>query len=167
MKRPSFVLFQSYALKTDWSNSSNRIYKGYTLLLQLVPCLKEMLEDPAVDTDTFNHFIAQVPYFYVPLLLSNSPQLQKGANDAHSDDVRRAKEEIANWINQTLSPTAPLSVKQRDDHGLQNDITGRLLCPIELSWDDIEYTIPSVHSQLFTYFLQRSSQDSKCGTRYF
>ena len=60
MNRPSFVLFQSYVLKTDWSNSSNRIYKGYTLLLQLVPWLKEMLEDPAVDTDTFNHFIAQV-----------------------------------------------------------------------------------------------------------
>jgi hypothetical protein len=143
MKCPSFVLFQSYALKTDWSNSSNHIYKGYTLLLQLVPRLKEMLEDPTVDTDTFNHFIAQVRYFCVSFLLFNSPQLQKGANDARSDDVRRAKEEIANWINQTLSPTTPLSVKQRDDCGFQNDITGRLLCPIELSWDDIEYTIPS------------------------
>jgi len=52
--------------------------------------------------------------------------------------VRRIKEEVANWINQTLSPTAPLSLKQRDDRGLQNDITGRLLCPIELSWDDDE-----------------------------
>ena len=102
-----------------------------------------MLEDPTVDTDTFNYFIAQVWYFYVSLLLFDSPQLQKGANDARSDDVRRAKEEIANWINQTLSPTAPLSVKQRDDRGLQNDITGRLLCPIEFSWDDIEYAIPS------------------------
>ena len=164
MKRPSFVLFRSYALKTDWSNSSNRIYKGYTLLLQLVPRLKEMLGDPAVNTDTFNHFIAQVRYFYVSLLLFNSPQLQKGANDARSDDVRRAKEEIANWINQTLSPTALLSVKQCDDCGLQNDITGRLLCPIELSWDDIEYNIPSAHRRLLTYFLQRSSQDSNCGT---
>jgi hypothetical protein len=66
-------------------------------------------------------------------------QLQKGANDARSDDVRRVKEEVAHWINQTLSPTTPLSVKQRDDRGLQNDITGRLLCPIELSWDDDEY----------------------------
>jgi hypothetical protein len=145
-------------------DSSNRIYKGYTLLLQLLPRLKEMLEDPAVDTDTFNHFIAQVRYFYVSLLLLKSPQLQKGANDARSDDVRHAKEEIANWINQTLSPTAPLSLKQRDDRGLQNDITGRLLCPIELRWDDIEYTIPSAHGQLLTYFLQRSSQDSNCGT---
>jgi hypothetical protein len=69
-------------------------------------------------------------------------QLQRGANDARSDDVRRIKEEVANWINQTLSPTTPLSLKQRDDRGFQNDITGRLLCPIELSWDDDEYNIP-------------------------
>ena len=75
-------------------------------------------------------------------LIQCSLQVQKGANDARSDDVRRAKEEIANWINQTHTPTTPLSVKQRDNRGLQNDITGRLLCPIELSWDDNEYTIP-------------------------
>ena len=70
-----------------------------------------------------------------------TPQLQKGANDACSDDVRRIKEEVANWINQTFSPTTPLSLKQHDDRGLQNDITGRLLCPIEHSWDDDEYVI--------------------------
>ena len=51
--------FQSYA-QIDWLNSSERIYKDYTLLLRLVPRLKAMLEDPTVDTDTFNHFIAQV-----------------------------------------------------------------------------------------------------------
>jgi hypothetical protein len=70
------------------------------------------------------------------------PQLQKGANDARSDDVRRIKEEVANWINQTFSPTTPLCLKQRDGRGFQNDITGRLLCPIEHSWDDDEYVIP-------------------------
>ena len=41
------------------------------------------------------------------------PQLQRGANDAHSDDVRHIKEEVANWINQTYSPATPLSLKQR------------------------------------------------------
>ena len=66
-------------------------------------------------------------------------QLQKGANDARSDNVRRVKEEVASWINQTHSSTAPLSMKQRDDCGLQNDVTGHLLCPIEFSWDDDEY----------------------------
>ena len=65
-------------------------------------------------------------------------------NDAHSNDVRCVKEEVANWINQSVSPTLPLSLKQRDDHGLQNDFTGRLLCPIKLSWDDHEYTLLSL-----------------------
>jgi len=45
---------------TDRLNSSERIYKSYTLLLQLVPRLKEMLDDSSVDTATFNHFVAQV-----------------------------------------------------------------------------------------------------------
>ena len=49
-----------YALITDRSNSSERTFKSYTLLLRLVPQLKDMLNDSAVDTDTFNHFISQV-----------------------------------------------------------------------------------------------------------
>jgi hypothetical protein len=79
----------------------------------------------------------QPSYDYVSYL--PIPQLQKGANDARSDDVRRIKEEVANWINQSLSPTTPLSAKQREDRGYQNDVTGRLICPIELSWDNHEY----------------------------
>jgi hypothetical protein len=66
-------------------------------------------------------------------------QLQKGANDGRSDDIRRVKEEVTVWINQTCSPSVPLNPKNRDNRGLQNDFTGRLLCPIEYSWDDLEY----------------------------
>jgi hypothetical protein len=93
-------------------------------------------------------------------LTQYTPQLQKGANDARSDDVRRVKEEVASWINQTLSPTAPLSTKQRDDRGLQNDVTGRLLCPIEYSWDDDEYAITiidvcSTQRIAFVVFVER------------
>jgi hypothetical protein len=100
-----------------------------------------MLNDSTVDNDTFDSFLSQVPYLslsYVSVSHTPSLQLQKGANDARSDDVRRIKEELANWINQTFSPTTPLGLKQRDDRGLQNDVTGRLLCPIEHSWDDDE-----------------------------
>ncbi|KJA15425.1 hypothetical protein HYPSUDRAFT_207911 [Hypholoma sublateritium FD-334 SS-4] len=62
--------------------------------------------------------------------------LQKGANDARSDDVRRIKEEIALWLNLAHAPNPPLNTKSRSDRGLHNDITGRLLCPIEYDWDD-------------------------------
>ena len=140
MKRKSFDP-HLYALITNRSNSSERTFKSYTLLLWLVPHLKDMLNDSTVDNDTFDSFLSQVPYLslsYVSVSHTPSLQLQKGANDARSDDVRRIKEELANWINQTFSPTTPLGLKQRDDRGLQNDVTGRLLCPIEHSWDDDE-----------------------------
>jgi hypothetical protein len=45
---------------TDGLNSSERTYKAYTLLLRLVPRLKEMLEDSSIETDVFDGFIAQV-----------------------------------------------------------------------------------------------------------
>jgi hypothetical protein len=41
-------------------NSSERTYKAYTLLLRLVPRLKEMLEDSSIETDVFDGFLAQV-----------------------------------------------------------------------------------------------------------
>jgi hypothetical protein len=46
-------------LTTHNLNSSERTYKAYKLLLQLVLQLKEMLEDPHIDTDAFEDFIAQ------------------------------------------------------------------------------------------------------------
>jgi ABC-type arginine transport system permease subunit len=49
-----------HAPTTNRSNSSERTYKAYTLLLRLVPRLKEMLEDSSIETDVFDGFIAQV-----------------------------------------------------------------------------------------------------------
>jgi hypothetical protein len=63
-------------------------------------------------------------------------QLQKGANEARADDIRRVKEEVALWLNETYNPAVAFSPKTRDGRGIQNDITGRLLCPIAFDWDD-------------------------------
>ena len=51
-----------HVLTTNRLNSSERTYKAYTLLLRLVPRLKEMLEDSSIETDVFDGFIAQVRY---------------------------------------------------------------------------------------------------------
>jgi len=58
-----------YALTTDRSNSSERTFKSYTLLLRLVPQLKDMLGDSNVDADTFNHFVSQVQCFFILCVL--------------------------------------------------------------------------------------------------
>lgn len=69
-----------------------------------------------------------------------SLQLQTGANDARADDVRRVKEELANWLNtdyrSTIGTGELFDPKTRSGRGFQNDITGGLLCPIALDWQD-------------------------------
>ena len=79
MKRKSFD-GHFYALTTDRSNSSQRTFKSYTLLLRLVPQLKDMLNNSAVDTDTFDRFISQVQCFlsYVCLFLLIYSTASKG-----------------------------------------------------------------------------------------
>ncbi|KAF8184850.1 hypothetical protein BJ912DRAFT_1060825 [Pholiota molesta] len=96
-------------------------FAAYTTLLQVLPCVKTMIENPHISPDELTTFLIQ---------------LQKGANDARSDDVRRIKEEIALWLNDEFTPVPPMLVKARSDRGVQSRITGRLLCPIEHDWDD-------------------------------
>lgn len=73
-------------------------------------------------------------------------ELASGANDARSDDTSRLKVAIAEWLNSRPQNSAEsdampmrLSAKVKEDRGISNDVTGRLLCPIEYDWDDMEY----------------------------
>ncbi|KAF9533408.1 hypothetical protein CPB83DRAFT_782959 [Crepidotus variabilis] len=106
--------------QSELKRNADRTFESYELLLSLVPPFKTLIQTDA-DEDTFRQYTAS---------------LQKGANDARSDDVRRIKEEIAVWLNHNNPTATPLSPKSRDNRGLQNDVTGRLLCPIEHKWDD-------------------------------
>lgn len=118
--------------------SHDRTFEAYELLLRLIPRLREIIEDPEIDLD---EYIAQVNFLVmqiIALLDFSYTQLQKGANDARSDDIRRIKEELAIWINRDYSPTPALELRSRHDRGLQNDTTGALLCPIEYDWSDNE-----------------------------
>jgi hypothetical protein len=86
-------------------------------------------------------------------------KLQIGANDARSDDTGRLKVAIAEWLNSHASKkrhhnssrdgdhsetdnsdcnTPHLSSKGKEERGISNDITGRLICPIDYDWDDPE-----------------------------
>ncbi|KAF9034848.1 hypothetical protein BJ165DRAFT_1533884 [Panaeolus papilionaceus] len=104
----------------------DRVFRGYTTLLNVVPSLRSLLNDADADPDDLDVYVSQ---------------LQKGANDARSDDVRCIKEELGGWLNHAFAPAVPFSIKSRGDRGFQNDITGRLLCPIQYDWDDEAYVI--------------------------
>ncbi|KIM53778.1 hypothetical protein SCLCIDRAFT_138309 [Scleroderma citrinum Foug A] len=59
-----------------------------------------------------------------------SLQIQKGANGARADNIKRMKAAIINWITpkgQLLTPHIPCNVKS--SHGFHHDCTGALLCP--------------------------------------
>ncbi|KAH9955652.1 hypothetical protein BC827DRAFT_1140968, partial [Russula dissimulans] len=72
-------------------------------------------------------------------------KLQSGANDACSDDTSRLKAAVADWLN-SCRPSFEtgtlyarlLCTKVKEDHGISNEITGHLLCPIDYDWDNPE-----------------------------
>lgn len=74
-------------------------------------------------------------------IINNVLQLIRGANDARGDDINTIKKAVANFLNKCSDTQPPLQADDRSTRGLQHDTTGRLLCPIEYDWDDIEYAI--------------------------
>ena len=57
---------------------------------------------------------------------------------ARGDDAANLKPAVVSWISCIFGANscAPLSPTSKLDRGFEHDDTGRLLCPIEYSWDD-------------------------------
>ncbi|KAF9778115.1 hypothetical protein BJ322DRAFT_1214801 [Thelephora terrestris] len=99
----------------------SRDYRSYLELVKLIPTLKDRITDP--------HGGARMLYY---------ARLLDCANNARSDDTARVKPIIANLLNNRANNPAnpPLDLDTREARGLQNDFTGRLLCPIMYDWED-------------------------------
>jgi hypothetical protein len=60
---------------------------------------------------------------------------------ARGDDAGNLKSAVVTWVNDIYGPSTPaLRTDSKKERGLENDHTGRLICPAEFSWDDIRYT---------------------------
>ncbi len=62
------------------------------------------------------------------------------------------------------APNPPLNTKCRSDRGLENDITGRLLCPIEYDWEDEKWVlllciVLHILKSLLTVFVMESVRE--------
>ena len=68
-------------------------------------------------------------------------ELQKGANDAHGDDVLSVREAVANWLNKAYPTHSLLDISSRGNRGIKHKTTGQLLCPIEYDWTDERWAI--------------------------
>ncbi|OBZ65231.1 hypothetical protein A0H81_14712 [Grifola frondosa] len=70
--------------------------------------------------------------------------IQRGAGNARSDDTKSLKGAILDWIcipGEAFNP--PLNRNVKTTRGYQHDVTGALLCPAGLKWED-----PKVKSEL-------------------
>ena len=66
-------------------------------------------------------------------------QLRKGADGARGDDAASLKKEVVDWLRNLYGPLEPsISPALKSDCGLEHDVTGGLLCPVEYDWDDPE-----------------------------
>ncbi len=66
-------------------------------------------------------------------------QIQKGVSSARSDDTKSLKGVVLEWIaprDKPLNP--PLSRSVKTNRGFNHPVTGALLCPAGLDWNDPE-----------------------------
>ena len=68
--------------------------------------------------------------------------MRTGADGARSDDTGRLKTAVVGWVDECFGVSDPLlRADSKVERGLDNDHTGRLLCPSEFSWDDLRYVL--------------------------
>ncbi|KAG6850490.1 hypothetical protein C0991_010330, partial [Blastosporella zonata] len=98
----------------------DRTYGAYKELLKTIPGFQEKLKIAGGEVLTTYYSI-----------------LTKGANDARSDDISILKRSIAVWLNK-LPETKPHFLPDSCSNcGIQHNMAGKLLCPIEFEWDDL------------------------------
>ncbi|KAJ7894120.1 hypothetical protein B0H13DRAFT_1719353 [Mycena leptocephala] len=94
-------------------------------------------------------------------------QVQKGANDARSDDFRRVTRCMAQWINEDSSSDKPDLKVNRSNRGADHDITGGLLTSTKTDWnnprtcDDIRSSTTVGSNYFFRVFYEGFQGDPK------
>ncbi|KAF8342369.1 hypothetical protein F5887DRAFT_1215964 [Amanita rubescens] len=95
-------------------------YKVYLRLLEVVPRLEERIMD---GSDEEYKIMANL--------------IQKGMSSARSDDTKSLKGVVLDWITPRDMPlNPPLSRSVKTTRGFNHPVTGALLCPAGLDWND-------------------------------
>ncbi|KAJ7790116.1 hypothetical protein B0H14DRAFT_2396698, partial [Mycena olivaceomarginata] len=123
-----------------------RNYEAYIQIERLVPNLT-----------------AQVTKMSAPAMLDYFTLMQKGANDARSDDVKRITSFVGTWLNEDRDPPI-LNPGDRSTRGIQHDITGALLTPTHWDWSEasVRQDLRAATKKLgFTLFFRVFYEDFK------
>ncbi|KAL1939912.1 hypothetical protein VTO73DRAFT_9612 [Trametes versicolor] len=112
----------------ECSPEEQRNHKSWDALLRIVPNLTAMLADPTVQNP----------------ISTITTALLAGSNAARADDTRSIKIAVVEWLADDLKAAGvTLNPKTKPQRGFLNEVTGRLLCPVVLDYDD-----PSIRSLL-------------------
>lgn len=68
-----------------------------------------------------------------------SSQISRGAAAARGDDTKSIKGTVLEWIkpkDRNIEP--PISRSVKTNRGFKHELTGSLLCPVDLDWSDTQ-----------------------------
>ncbi|KAF9255553.1 hypothetical protein L218DRAFT_950695 [Marasmius fiardii PR-910] len=123
----------------------DRNHTGFELLLKSIPGFKKKIENPDVSSEE---------------LLQYFQKLEAGVNSACTDDINTSKEEVVSWLEALPNPPSPrLSRRSRVSSGFKNKVTGALICPPDLDFDDpetqkgLQDCVISLSSSTYAYYL--------------
>ncbi|KAJ3709516.1 hypothetical protein C8R42DRAFT_730038 [Lentinula raphanica] len=106
-------------------HEANRNLESFKIICELVPTLMGRVRN-----------IGEVE---LEELFAYCDKLQTGAVAARSDDIHSMKFALAQWLNFRGPGQCAVPLLQPDDRagrGFTNDLTGKLLTPIHISWDE-------------------------------
>ena len=111
----------------------------YQKLSQLVPRLSERLMVATEEDIMVMAELVRLPPMQELQKPFHLQKLQKGVSGARSDDTKSLKGIVVDWITPCDAPLVPpLSRNVKTNRGFHHPVTGRLLCPTGLDWNDDE-----------------------------
>jgi hypothetical protein len=73
----------------------------------------------------------------VQIIAVSRIQLNESSDGARGDDCAGLKRSVAEWLMEcTPAPNPVIHKQDKTGRGFYNDVTGRLLCPVDYDWSD-------------------------------
>ncbi|KAG2084830.1 hypothetical protein BD769DRAFT_1374681 [Suillus cothurnatus] len=109
----------------------NRRYRSFKKLMTWCPSARKLLQSSA------EHETLAFAY----------SKLNESSDGARGDDCAGLKRSVAEWLMEcTPAPNPVIHKQDKTGRGFYNDVTGRLLCPVDYDWSD-----PTVRASIRDY----------------